>query len=260
MVPNGLSGNGLCQNGLATSGLDLARMNDADFAAWFNQDVRLASMLMKYVYRCAALPWQSITWTNPHSGFRHTWTGGLGLAPGWVSGAAATTLEQQLVTACLGALTNKYGVSVQIAIEGRTATGAQIPVGPGELSTYSVREGCFFGNVFAGQGLLVGLDHWPWDSTISSTRACALDTRFNGLSTECPPIYQVGYCRDFCVLDATRTFYERCTFNGVTYRPLTTRISPWDIYRCGDGVCQFTESCGNGSGYDSCEQDCGLCP
>ncbi len=260
MSTNGLSGNGLCQNGLAASGLNRARLNDADFAAWFNQDPALASMIMKYLYRCAAPPWKSITWRNPSTGVIYRWTGGLGLAPDWVSGAAATTAEQQVVSACLGALTNKYGVSVQIAIEGRSATGVPIPVDPGELTTYPVREGCFFGNVFAGQGLFVGMDHWPWDSSTSSPRACALDTRLDGASTQCPPINQVGYCRDLCVLDATGTFYETCTLNGVTYRPLTTRMSPWDIYRCGDGVCEFTESCGNGWQYDNCQPDCGPCP
>ncbi len=257
---NGLSGNGLCQNGLGAAGLNLARMNASDFAAWFNQSPRLASTMMKYLYRCAAPPWQSVTWTNPGTGFRYTWSGGLGLAPGWANGAAPTTDEQQLITACLAALTNKYGISVQLAIEGRSATGAQISINPGELSTYSVREGCFFGNVFAGQGFFVGLDRWPFDSRTSSARACALDTRFEGSTTGCPPIYQVGYCRDLCVLDATRTFYETCTLDGVTYRPLTTRISPSDVYWCGDGVCQFTESCGWGYDADHCGLDCGPCP
>jgi len=260
MASNGLSGNGLCQNGLAAAGLNLARMDTTDFATWFNQDVGLASTVMKYLYRCAAFPWQSTTWTNPSTGHSYVWTGGLGLAPGWVNGAAATTAEQQIITACLGALTNKYGMNVQIAIEGRSATGAQVHIGPGELMTYSVREGCYFGNAFAGQGFFVGFDHWPFDSRTSSARACALDTRFNAATTECPPIYQVGYCRDLCVLDATRTFYETCTLDGVTYRPLTTRIKPWDIYRCGDGVCQFTERCGDGSDYDNCQPDCGPCP
>jgi len=30
--------------------------------------------------------------------------------------------------------------------------------------------------------------------------------------------------------------------------------------KCGDGICQFTESCGNGSSANSCKADCGTCP
>ncbi len=257
---NGLTGTGLCQNGLVAAGLDLARMNGDDFVAWFDRDPALASMVVKYLYRCAAPEDQSITWTNPTTGVEYTWLGGLGLAPGWVSGAAATTDEQQVVSACLASLTNKYGVSVHLAIEGRTATGEQIPIDPDELTTYPVREGCFFGNLFASQGLFVGFDGTPFGPDTSSVRACALDTRNDGTNMECPPIVQVGFCSDFCVPDATGTFYEECTMNGVSYRPLATRISASDVYHCGDGVCQFTESCGSGTDYNSCASDCGLCP
>ena len=257
---NGLTGNGLCQNGLVAAGLDLARMNTADFATWFDDDPALAAMILKYLYRCAAPEGQSIAWTNPSTGIDYTWAGGLGLAPGWVSGAAATPAEQEVVSACLAALTNKYGVSVEITVEGRSATGEQIPIGEGELTTFAVREGCFFGNLFAGQGLFVGFDGSPWEPDTSSPRACALDTRTGGSSMECPPIAQVGFCSDLCVLDATGTFYEECTLNGATFRPLTTRIRPSDVYRCGDGVCQFTESCGDGAAYDNCASDCGACP
>jgi len=260
MAPNGLTGNGLCQNGLAGAGLDLARMSNDDFATWFDQDPRLATMVVKYLYRCAAPEGQSLTWTDPSTGISHTWYGGLGLAPGWVGGAAATTAEQQTVSACLASLTNKFGVSVKLAMEGRSADGAQIPITDGELSTYSVREGCFFGNLFAGEGLYVGLDHWPWDPATSSVRACAAHAEYNESSIECPPIYQVGYCRDYCVLDSTETFYEECTVNGVSYHPLTTRILPSDVYSCGDGECQLSESCGTGDEYDNCASDCGACP
>jgi hypothetical protein len=70
----------------------------------------------------------------------------------------------------------------------------------------------------------------------------------------------VGSCESFCTLDATGTQYTSCTYNGVTYKPLTTRISPADIYTCGDHVCQFTEHCGTGTTADNCGVDCGACP
>ena len=40
---------------------------------------------------------------------------------------------------------------------------------------------------------------------------------------------------------------------------LLKRLREADVYRCGDGVCQFTESCGNGTQYDNCRSDCGRC-
>jgi hypothetical protein len=149
---------------------------------------------------------------------------------------------------------------VPFSVQGHTALGTAIPLAPGELATYAVREGCFFGNLFNGEGLFVGLDHSSWDSKTSSARACALDHQSVGPSLACPAFYYVDYCAKRCTADKTNTFYETCTFNGVTYKPLVTRLKTADVYKCGDGVCQFTESCGDKASWDSCKPDCGLCP
>jgi hypothetical protein len=253
--------NGVCQNGLATIGLLPTSPTGAAFTAWFNQDVPSSEAVMPYLYSCAAPAGQTVTWKNPATGVSYTWTGALGLAPGWASGFPSTTLEQQAVTACLGALVNKYGVHVPLAVEGRTAAGTRIALSPDELSTYSVREGCFFGNLFNGDGVFVGLDHPSWGAGTSSARACALDPSFDGSSVDCPPLYQVaGQCSSICKLDLTGTYYTSCTWQGKTYsRPIATRLRPADIFHCGDGVCQFTESCGSGTSAGSCAADCGPC-
>lgn len=101
------------------------------------------------------------------------------------------------------------------------------------------------------QGLLTGSE--------SSLRACALSPGPLWMENACPPIEPVGNCGLFCTLDATLTYYTSCTYNGVTYRPVTTRMRPSDVYRCGDGVCQQTEKCGLGVTYNRCLLDCGLC-
>jgi hypothetical protein len=256
---NGLTGNGICQNGLGAAGLDLARLGDSDFVDWFNDDPARSDMIMRYAYKCAAAEEASLAWTNPVTGQSYTWLGGLGLATSWVSGTPATVAEQQVVTACLGALVNKYGAHVTLAVEGRTATGEAIPPDPDELSTFSVREACFFGNLFTNEGVFVGVDHPAWDSSVSSVRACAIDNQEVGLSIACPPEYYVGSCADSCTPDESGTFYESCTFNGVSYRPLVTRLSPSDVYTCGDGVCQISEHCGTGTEANDCS-DCGPCP
>ncbi|HZH16689.1 MAG TPA: hypothetical protein VE057_20210 [Archangium sp.] len=43
------------------------------------------------------------------------------MAPAWSNGSPVALEEQQVVSACLGALVNKYGRSVLISILGSTA-------------------------------------------------------------------------------------------------------------------------------------------
>jgi hypothetical protein len=217
-------------------------------------------MVMKYVYGCAGAAGSTLAWTNPQTGVAYSWAGVFGLATDWTSGKPATVAEQQVVSACLAAHANKYGVHVPIAVEGRTAKGVQIPIGPTELATYSIREGCFFGNLFTGEGVFGGPDHSAWNSKTSTARACVFDTAYKDSATQCPPIFQIGYCSSNCAKDPTDTFYETCTYNGKAYRALATRIRPAEVYTCGDGVCQFTESCGSGADWDNCKSDCGVCP
>lgn len=259
VTTNGISQNGISQNGISQNGLTTAGLSTTAFTAWFNLAPALADVLMRYTYRCAAPAGTTVTWRNPSTGVRYSWAGGLGLAPGWTAGSPATLAEQQVVSACLIALTNKYGVSITLAVEGRTAAGIQLATTADELKTFSVREGCFFGNLFGGGGLFAGIDHAVWPNTQSSARACAFDNTREGMATQCPPIVFVGACADFCTPDASKTFYESCTYGGVTYQPLVTRLKAADIYKCGDGVCQFTESCGTRAEWWQCK-DCGACP
>ena len=61
----------------------------------------------------------------------------------------------------------------------------------------------------------------------------------------------------FCALPSGQSLSY--TYNGVTYKPLTTRIRTQDVFKCGDGLCQFTERCGSGNTASSCASDCGTC-
>jgi len=256
---NGLSQNGLSQNGLSQNGLSQNGLS-SNFSTWFNQDPARSDVVMQYIVRCAVPSGQVRTWTNLATGVVYTWYGTFGLAPGWAGGAAATSAEQQLITACLAAHVNKYGVHVSISVQGKTSTGVAIPLESGELTTYSVKEACFFGNLFNNEGVFAGVDHSPWKTTFSSPRACAFDYKNVQSTTDCTPLYQAGDCATLCTLDSSKNFYTSCTYNGKTYKPITTRLLPTDVYKCGDGICQFTESCGTGTGsYASCS-DCGPCP
>jgi hypothetical protein len=215
-------------------------------------------MVMRYVVACTLPSGQTRTWTNPVTGVSYVWQGQLGLAPGWALGSPATVAEQQLVSACLAAHANKLGKSVSISVLGRDVAGQAIPVTSGETATYSEKEGCFFGNLFTGEGIFVGRDR-VLNQTESTTRACGLSTQGSGGSVQCPPLQHVGPCASVCTQDGTQAFWKTCSINGKSYLPLTTRLRPQDIYSCGDGTCQFTESCGSGGTYDSCSHDCMTC-
>lgn len=259
---NGLSTNGLSTNGLSTNGLSTNGLSTNGFSTWFNQDPTNAAALMKYVVRCAVASGQTRTFTNPLTGTTYTWTGSLGLATAWASGNAATELEQEVVSACLAAHANKYGINIPISVLGRTASGAVIPYTSSELSTYSEEEACFFGNLFNGTGVFAANDQGYLSASESTARACGLSS--SATQSDCPPIVHVGMCSSICERAGSssdpKPYYLRCTHNGKNYRPIVTRIRPQEIYTCGDGTCQFTERCGTGTAYNNCRADCGTCP
>jgi hypothetical protein len=254
---NGLSTNGLSTNGLSTNGLSTNGLLTGTFKSWFEGDPSLHAMAMKYIVMCALPQGQSRTYTSS-TGQVYTWYGLLGLAPGWASGSLPTVAEQQIITACLAAHTNKFGLNIKVSVLGRSAAGVEIPYTSSEMASYSENEACFFGNTFTNEGIFAANDRTFLKPSESTTRACGLSSKQN--STDCSPMVHIDSCRTYCTLDATKTYYVSCTYNGVTYKPITTRIRPVDIYQCGDGVCQFTEKCGTSTQYDSCYADCGACP
>jgi hypothetical protein len=259
LTQNGLTQNGLTQNGLTQNGLTQNGLGGADFSTWFAQQAPQNSMLMKYLVQCAVPAGETRSAEDPVTGASYTWEGSLGLAPGWASGQPMTEAEQQVLSACLAAHVNKFGLNVPLSVLGRTAQQQTIPYSQEELQSFSRREGCFFGNLFTNEGLFAGVDGEYLNNGESSPRACGLTTSQDELVSQCSPIVHVESCENFCTLDPTGLFYTECTYNGRTYLPLTTRIRTQDVYTCGDGVCQFTESCGTGSEANNCMNDCGAC-
>ena len=148
---------------------------------------------------------------------------------GWASGAPANIAEQQVITACLMAHVNRYGLSIPISLLGRDAQGALIPFTQHELETYPVREACFFGNLFNQQGLFFGVDRHVTDEAQYLTRACAGMEDADGCpGTPCEPLRFVGGCSQSCAPDSTGPFYSLCARNGVIYRAITTRMRQSD--------------------------------
>ena len=210
---------------------------------------------MKYVVRCGVATGQSRTATI--NGVKYTWPGAFGLAPTWAAGSAIPLSEQQLITACLGAHVNKFGLNVSISVLGYDKNSVAIPPGSTEIKDYATREGCFFGNLFNGEGAMVGNDS-VWGTPNSSSRECAITTKANGGASLCLPMVFTDDCKTLCTLNAAKTAYTRCTANGKSYLSITTRILSADVFSCGDGVCQVSEHCGTGTTPDNCK-DCGPC-
>ncbi|HYO52759.1 hypothetical protein [Archangium sp.] len=257
---NGLAFNGLAFNGLAFNGLALNGLSTTGFSTWFQTDPALGNMVMRYLVQCAVPAGQTRSYTTP-SGTTYTWEGVLGLAPDWANGSPATVQEQQVISACLAAHTNKFGVRVPISVLGRNARGEAIPYTQEELKDFREKEACFFGNLFNGKGVYVGNDGRLLPPNHSSARVCARSDEKQDERQPCIPILRVQLqCDKYCEKDKAKEFYASCTYNGVTYRPLTTRMRKDDIFKCGDGVCQYTESCGTGDTPEDCGKDCGPCP
>jgi len=260
MSVNGMSVNGMSVNGMSVNGLTAAALGAPAFGDWFEAAPEMNEILMKYVVRCGAPADQSFSYTSPVTGQTLTWMGNLGLTPGWIEGQPISDVEQQLVSACLAAHVNKFGIEIPIAVEGLDAAGQPIARGPTELEDYPEREACFFGNVFTGEGLFSGIDHaYPWSAAQSSKRACAFDPASVGSDRDCPPILNAGECSQLCVPTADGIGWETCTVDGKTYRPLATRFGASALSTCGDGRCDPQERCGAGTSWDSCAADCGAC-
>jgi hypothetical protein len=92
----------------------------------------------------------------------HPLPGALGLADTWTK--APLTLEQRrLVTSCMLARLNYYGISVNVSLRGASP---ELEVNDADLDTYTIEEGAFFGDVFAGAksyaGVCSGSGTAPW--------------------------------------------------------------------------------------------------
>jgi GLTT repeat (6 copies) len=249
MLTNGLSPgdgtNGLAENGLVPASLDLQAFKD-----WFSKDESYSAMVMTYVARCALAEGQSLSYTTAtETPTTYAFAGTLGLAPTWASGQPIPQAEQELVSACLAAHTNRFGQHVSISVRGYQADGSPIAVTQDEYTQYTFDEACFFGNLFAGPGTFMALGPSSLDPVISTPRGCAAE---NGVPTPCAPmVHTGGSCSDVCTAGTDGTAeWASCTVNGISYRPIHIFLSKKSLNVCGDGVCQLSETA------DSCPADC----
>ncbi|HLL54288.1 MAG TPA: hypothetical protein VK447_12110, partial [Myxococcaceae bacterium] len=192
---SGLMLNGVIGSGLTVNGLTHKALQQTSFRVWFEADPAYAAMVMRYLVTCAVESGETRTYGS--LGASHTWTGALGLATGWASGAAITEDEEQRVTACLAAHANKYGLQVPLLLQGRAADGELLTSSDEDQATYSEEEACFFGNLFRGEGVYSGSDR-SLNELESTARACGLSSHGSGLTQTCAPMVRVGSCSNLC--------------------------------------------------------------
>lgn len=103
---------------------------------------------LEYLSRCALD--EGTTIVAEHAGRRWRFAGRFGLAPRWHEQAIGVA-EQQAVSACMLALQNHRGVPVAVALHllRDADIGAAASPDPGPGAHWRVREGRYFGNLFA---------------------------------------------------------------------------------------------------------------
>lgn len=215
--PNGLGPNGLGPNGLGPNGLGPNGISADAFAAIQADSAsgELSRQLLKYTVSCALTPNQSFafSWVDS-AGVTHDelYTGLLGIAPGWATAPLTDETEQRLVSACLAARVNYYGVNVYISLRSRLDP-LRTKVQDAELADYPHVEGAFVGNLFTSNPHIYSC---YYDANIalarSQDRDCAAGhVDENGDVVDCGPIEVLGSCADWCHnLDNHERWYHDC--------------------------------------------------
>jgi hypothetical protein len=197
VVPNAVVPNAVVPNALAPSALSPSSLSSSSMEALRAEGERgnLSRMHVKYLVYCAFTSSQSFSfsWTDSQ-GVVHNeaYSGSLGLASIWAT-AGIGNAEQRRVSACMGSLTNYFGISVLVSLRG---SHAALAASQGEISSYPWQEGAFWGNIFKQSPELSAC--YNADNIAhsrSEDRVCAARLPDG---TECGIIDVVGACSSHC--------------------------------------------------------------
>ncbi len=134
-----LAANGMTPNQIQVTTLDTAALTGAGITSIAaTSDGRT---FLSYLVGCALTSSQTLTTTGAT---QYSFTGSLGLASNWTSGALSAS-DRRWVSACMLARSNSAGTSVTLSMRG---THAQLFLS-GE-NGYAVQEGTFYGDIFFG--------------------------------------------------------------------------------------------------------------
>jgi hypothetical protein len=206
-----LSANGLAPDALSASALTTGLLDPETVADMAGDDD--AIKVLRYAVECALDATQSFGYDA--GGVHHVIAGAMGLATGWMTGSLSTG-EAAWVSACVFSRANASGVSIVISDRG---AAAGLATTSGELASYQVEEGAFWGNLFIDLGAVAaysceGVDQAADDSYGDlPLRECA---RWDGVrgshASPCGMSY-AGLCSAVCT---TSSPYSGCAFLGGT--------------------------------------------
>lgn len=211
---NRLSLNRLSLNRLSLNRLSLNRLSFNSVKSGGLEDSGDGREVLEYVARCALEDGDILVVTDS-DGTSYDFPGLLGLVPDWEA-RALTTSEEHLISGCLVAHVNAYGVSVEVSMR----VVNQLTADAQEKSYFAVYEGSFFGDVFVDETETVKTYSCQGDqanlalvhSESRSQRVCTDAGRDCG-------VISVGRCRDVCLEHDDRYGWRKCTVDlgrGVT--------------------------------------------
>ncbi|MBK9264518.1 MAG: hypothetical protein IPM54_32625 [Polyangiaceae bacterium] len=216
MTANALTLNALTANAMTLNALTLNAMTLNAIAAIQAPTAQgdLNRELLRYIVACALKPNQSFdfTWTDSGDAVHDEhYVGQLGLAPKWAKGRLDKD-GQEMVSACLAAKVNFYGVQVTISVRSGEKPLKLHPHNP-ELDDYPNIEGAFWGNLWASQPYLNACYMSSnVDNSRDQQRDCAAGHVLpDGSIEQCGIIDIVGSCSSVCKkFNSSRGYYEDC--------------------------------------------------
>lgn len=168
---------------------------------WYPKVIKFVRF-MEHLTACALPPTQTATiMIQDATGVTHnqtynaTFTGLLGLAPGWATnsnGIAGDTTAQQLVTACVAAEMNLFALPVSISM--RDPDAPTTTPSTAEKASYPYLEGAFFGNLFLGSGPQLYSCSYPSNAGY----ATGVGRNCTGPGSPCVSIVDTGACTSAC--------------------------------------------------------------
>ncbi|WP_437618347.1 hypothetical protein [Sorangium sp. So ce1151] len=232
-LPNALNTNALNTNALNMAALETHALNATALSAGELASLQnpgpngaLARDLMRYIVGCALRSNQtlSFSWTDT-TGVVHpeVYRGELGIAHWWATASISNdTFTQRQISACVAARVNWYGVHVMVSL--RNSETASMGSSTTERQTYTVREGAFWGNLFASPPYVRSC--YSPDGVARARqlqRDCAAGHLGVNPSTgaptvqQCGPMTIVGSCDTVCNrVDPNGDFYAGCLENPAT--------------------------------------------
>jgi hypothetical protein len=185
--------------------------------------------VLKYVVQCAMEAGDVMVGTV--NGVTYEFPGLLGLVPRWKY-RSLTDTEQRLLSACLLAHVNAFGVPISISVRARNVLYATEE----ERREYPVYEGTFFGHVLNGD-MTHAYSCQGSDIEVASAHSEDREMRACTDGNASCGIVSVGRCRDVCMTRTEDAGWTDCWADGRLYR------STISVYLFADDAYGLNRSC-----------------